>query len=65
MIRYSSKPVMISGGQPKEIDCVKNEQREKTLAYSILRRHDTGAGDRMKIRFDAMASHDITYVGVI
>lgn len=39
---------------------------EGTLAYSILQAHNT-SGDvkALKIRFDAMASHDITYVGII
>lgn len=40
--------------------------REKTLAYGILRTHDlsTAAG-KMRIRFDSMLSHDITFVGII
>ena len=42
------------------------EGRENTIAYRILRAHDKGAGDGMfHIKFDAMASHDITYVGII
>ena len=37
-----------------------------TMAYGILKAHNTGDGmDRLAIRFDAMASHDITYVGII
>ena len=37
-----------------------------TMAYSILKAHNTsGSMDRLQIRFDAMASHDITYVGII
>lgn len=39
--------------------------REKTIAYGILRAHSKSGGDHLKIRFDAMASHDITYVGII
>jgi len=44
-----------------------DEARENTITYSILRSHDTvgGKGDKMKIKFDAMMSHDITYVGII
>lgn len=40
--------------------------REGTIAYKILAEHNT-SGDmgRLKLRFDALASHDITYVGVI
>lgn len=38
---------------------------KNTVSYSILNAHDTGDGGQMKIRFDAIASHDITYVGII
>ena len=39
---------------------------EKTLSYSILTAHNTsGNANDLKIRFDGMASHDITYVGII
>ncbi len=39
---------------------------EKTLAYSILQKHNTsGDAKKLKLRFDALASHDITYVGII
>ena len=43
------------------------EARENTITYSILRSHDVDGskGDKMRIRFDAMMSHDITYVGII
>ncbi|MBD5217298.1 MAG: hydratase [Bacteroidales bacterium] len=43
------------------------EARENTIAYGILRAHDVDGdkGDKMRIRFDAMMSHDITYVGII
>ena len=40
--------------------------REKTISYAILKAHNTsGSMEELKIRFDAMASHDITYVGII
>ena len=41
--------------------------REKTMAYRILRAHetDTQKDGQMHIRFDALISHDITYVGII
>ncbi len=43
-----------------------SEARKKTIAYSILREHNTSDNmDSLKIKFDAMASHDITYVGII
>ena len=40
-----------------------------TMAYSILNAHNTAGeakkGDLLRIKFDALASHDITYVGII
>lgn len=40
--------------------------RSKTMAYGILSAHNlSGDMNRLKIKFDAMASHDITYVGII
>ncbi|MDD3165773.1 MAG: aconitase family protein, partial [Oscillospiraceae bacterium] len=42
------------------------QARQGTMAYDILAAHNTsGSMERLKIRFDAMASHDITYVGII
>lgn len=44
-----------------------DEARENTITYQILRAHDVDGskGQKMRIRFDAMMSHDITYVGII
>ena len=42
------------------------QAREKTMAYSILRSHDRGTDrSRLRLRFDALISHDITFVGII
>ena len=44
----------------------KDEARKGTIAYSILQAHNTsGSMNHLKIKFDAMASHDITFVGII
>ncbi|MBQ8577835.1 MAG: hydratase [Clostridia bacterium] len=48
------------------IHTTKEEARDNTMAWSILSAHDTAKdGGLLKIKFDAMASHDITYVGII
>ena len=42
------------------------EAYKGTMAYGILTAHNTSGDDEnLKIRFDAMASHDITFVGII
>ncbi len=44
----------------------KEEATKNTIAWSILEKHNTsGNMDKLKIKFDCMASHDITYVGII
>ena len=40
--------------------------REKTMAWRIIQKHSiSGDPERPAVKFDAMASHDITYVGII
>lgn len=42
------------------------EGKTQTLAYRILQAHNTsGDPENLEIKFDAMASHDITYTGII
>lgn len=48
------------------VSVTKDEAVKKTIAYNILKNHNTsGNMDNLKIKFDCMASHDITYVGII
>lgn len=47
-------------------DAKKEEARKGTIAWSILEQHNvSGDMDHLKIKFDAMASHDITFVGIV
>lgn len=44
----------------------KAQAKKGTISYGILEAHNTNDSmDALKIKFDAMASHDITYVGII
>ena len=51
----------------KEGLCVpKEEARRGTIAWSILHAHNkSGKDKKLRIQFDKMTSHDITYVGII
>ena len=70
-IEYSPNGVRITSGNPsttgqgegQTLD--RQDGREKTMAYKILRAHDTGREVAMRLKFDALISHDITYVGII
>ncbi len=44
----------------------KDEAKKGTIAYGILSSHNTsGNMDKLKVKFDCITSHDITYVGII
>uniref|UniRef100_UPI003FEF562F hydratase n=1 Tax=Anaerobutyricum hallii TaxID=39488 RepID=UPI003FEF562F len=44
----------------------KEEAAKETIAYGILEAHNTSDNmEKLKIRFDKLTSHDITYVGII
>ena len=43
-----------------------DEARKGTIAYGILESHNTsGNMEKLKIKFDKLTSHDITFVGII
>lgn len=49
------------GSVPSKEDAAKG-----TIAYSILEKHNTsGNMEQLKIKFDKLTSHDITFVGII
>lgn len=43
----------------------KAEAIKGTMSYKILKAHNKGGDENYRISFDAIASHDITYVGII
>ena len=44
----------------------KEEAAKETIAYNILKEHNTSSNmERLKIKFDKLTSHDITFVGII
>ena len=50
--------------QGKTVD--KEAARRGTIAWSILQQHNqSDSMEKLRLRFDAMASHDITFVGII
>ena len=44
----------------------REEAKKQTIAYGILRSHNTSDNmEKLKLRFDKLTSHDITFVGII
>ena len=59
-----SQKEKVEGLTGKKAD--REENRKGTMAYSIMKAHNTsGDMENLKLRFDALASHDITFVGII
>lgn len=47
-------------------DVHKEAARKGTMAYDILEKHNTsGSMEKLKIKFDKLTSHDITFVGIL
>lgn len=47
-------------------EVTRSEAAKQTICYGILESHNTsGTMDKLKIRFDKLTSHDITFVGII
>jgi aconitate hydratase len=67
MIQLIDHGVYLVNGVPQDSAPVSREEaRQQTMAWKILQAHNvSGDPEELKVRFDAMASHDITYVGII
>ena len=73
MIELVNNAVVIDGDSIKTVEEARAKgmdveaARKNTLAARILAEHNTAAREEetLRIRFDALASHDITYVGII
>ena len=48
-------------------DCQASQEdaKKNTISYGILQSHNTGTGEDLKLKFDALTSHDMTNVGII
>ncbi|MDR0841241.1 MAG: hydratase, partial [Christensenellaceae bacterium] len=67
MIELKDHGVFLVDGAPSEQAGVPREQaRESTIAAQILRAHNVSEdAAKLRIKFDKLVSHDITYVGII
>ncbi|MBE6989930.1 MAG: hydratase [Ruminococcaceae bacterium] len=67
MIELIDHSVYLVDGVPQDSAPVSlQEARQATMAWQILQAHNlSGDPENLQVRFDAMASHDITYVGII
>ncbi|GBU28618.1 hypothetical protein R84B8_02178 [Treponema sp. R8-4-B8] len=47
------------------VDALKELARKGTISYGILSAHNSGDDNNLRLKFDSLTSHDITYVGII
>lgn len=58
--------IIEENGQTDKGPADKEKAKKGTIAYEILEAHNTsGNMDKLKIKFDKLTSHDITFVGII
>ena len=67
MIKLTEHGMYLVDGVPAATASLSpDEARKNTIAYSILQAHNTSGDEKkLQLKFDAMLSHDITYVGII
>ncbi len=74
MVKLYDSGVYLLGGKTlvpeaeatPELRAAREEARKGTIAYGILQAHNvSGDPASLKIKFDAITSHDLTYVGII
>ena len=59
-------PASQAQGHPRLQNVTPQAAKKATIAYGILQAHNqSGDPNALQIRFDALVSHDITYVGII
>ena len=67
MIQLTDHGMYLVNGVPQKTAATAQEEaRRRTMAWQILQAHNESPDPmQLRIRFDAMVSHDITYVGII
>lgn len=66
MIKLIDKGVVYKNGRLVRASSSQKGNYKGGMAYNVLLNHDTGRdGKKLKIKFDEITSHDITYVGII
>lgn len=66
MITLKNGAYLVNGQFVENYPLDKNIAKKGTISYKILSKHNVSADEnKLKIKFDALVGHDITYVGII
>ena len=60
-----AKAAQEAGVQVAGEQLAKEAARQNTIASGIIKSHDIGGKEGLSLKFDALTSHDITFVGII
>ena len=66
-VETANEKLKAAGKAPLQADSLSWEKAHQgTMAYGIMMNHNTSGSDKeLKMKFDELTSHDITYVGII
>lgn len=62
---YYTEGAVIKENVAFMVESKKQAAIKGTISYGILNSHNSGSDNDLKIKFDSLVSHDITYVGII
>ncbi len=62
---YYSEGALVKESVAFMVEKKKQAAIKGTMTYGVLSAHNKGNETHLKLKFDALASHDITYVGII
>ncbi len=62
---YYTEGALVKESVAFMVESKKQAAIKGTLSYGILNAHNKGGDENLKIKFDSLVSHDITYVGII
>ncbi len=66
IVEDTSEAVAQVKAKTGEAEVNKESAKQQTMAYSILNSHNTSGNDKkLKVKFDKLTSHDITFVGIV
>ncbi len=66
MITLNKNAVIWQNGKPVPAVSADKSGRRNTIAYTVMNAHNSSDDENlMRIKFDSLISHDITYVGII
>lgn len=62
---YLTEGTLVKENVAFMVESKKNAAIKGTMSYRVLKAHNKGDDNNLRLKFDSLCSHDITYVGII